>query len=82
MGVGLDWVGVILEKLLNKNLEEICREFVFDPLGMNDTSFDPDFLGKIDWQRCTLWIMEILFIQLVFLMTLFSHFLGWRWNSF
>ena len=36
-GVGLDWVGVILEKLLNKNLEEICREFVFDPLGMNDT---------------------------------------------
>ena len=31
---------------MNKNLEEICREFVFDPLGMNDTSFDPDFLGK------------------------------------
>ncbi len=45
-GVGLDWVGVIIEKLLNKNLEEICREFIFDPLGMNDTSFDPDFLGK------------------------------------
>ena len=42
--VSIDVLGRILEIVENKRLEEILKELIFDPLGMNETSF---FLIKL-----------------------------------
>jgi CubicO group peptidase (beta-lactamase class C family) len=39
-------LGYLLEKLSNKSLEEYCQENIFQPLGMNDTSFDMNALDN------------------------------------
>ncbi len=45
-GVGLDWMGVIIEKVSGQSLNAFIKESIFQPLGMNNSSFDPDDLGK------------------------------------
>jgi CubicO group peptidase (beta-lactamase class C family) len=45
-GVGLDWMGVIIEKISGQSLNAFIKESIFQPLGMNNSSFDPDDLGK------------------------------------
>ena len=40
--VSIDVLGRILEVLEGKRLEDILRELIFDPLGMNETAFSID----------------------------------------
>ncbi|EXK83856.1 beta-lactamase [Fusarium oxysporum f. sp. raphani 54005] len=40
-GVSMDWVGVIIERTYKKSLEEVFREQIFRPLGMNHVTFHP-----------------------------------------
>ena len=37
----MDWVGVIIERTYKKSLEEVFREQIFRPLGMNHVTFHP-----------------------------------------
>ncbi|GIR96294.1 MAG: hypothetical protein CM15mP98_12640 [Paracoccaceae bacterium] len=46
--VSIDVLGRILEVLENKRLEEILKDLIFDPLGMNETSF---FLDQANTER-------------------------------
>lgn len=41
-GVNTDWLGLIVEELRGERLGDVMREHVFQPLGMNDTSFAVD----------------------------------------
>ena len=38
-GVGVDWVGVLIEEVSQKSLEEYFKDHIFDPLNMYDTRF-------------------------------------------
>ncbi|KAM5365654.1 hypothetical protein ACJA88_012390 [Fusarium oxysporum] len=45
-GVSMDWVGVIIERTYKKSLEEVFREHIFRPLGMNHVTFHPSHEDK------------------------------------
>jgi methyl acetate hydrolase len=38
-GIGIDWVGRIVEIVSGRDLEAYFQEYIFRPLGMNDSSF-------------------------------------------
>lgn len=40
-GYGIDWAGVIVERLSGLTLDDYMRRNIWTPLGMNDTSFHP-----------------------------------------
>ncbi len=40
-GTSTDWLGQVVEKVSGKDLETYCREHIFGPLGMADTTFIP-----------------------------------------
>lgn len=39
-GIGIDWLGVLIEKISGKRLEPYFQEHIFGPLGMTDTTFE------------------------------------------
>ena len=39
-GVGIDWLGRVVEKVDGRNIARFCREEIFDPLAMPDTCFE------------------------------------------
>ena len=39
-GTNLDWCGQIVEAITGKRLGDVFKARIFEPLGMNDTSFD------------------------------------------
>jgi methyl acetate hydrolase len=39
-GIGIDWLGQMVEKIDGRRIDRFCREEIFDPLGMNDTRFE------------------------------------------
>ena len=39
-GIGIDWLGQIVEVVDGRRIEAFCREEIFDPLGMPDTNFE------------------------------------------
>lgn len=39
-GIGIDWLGVLIEKLSDLSLQEYMQKNVFEPLEMADTSYD------------------------------------------
>ncbi|MBO9400264.1 serine hydrolase domain-containing protein [Shimia sp. R9_3] len=41
-GPSIDWLGQVVETLDGRRIDQFCREEIFDPLGMNDTAFEPD----------------------------------------
>lgn len=41
-GVGLDWVGLMIQRVDGRTVDRFCREEIFEPLGMVDTVFEPD----------------------------------------
>jgi CubicO group peptidase (beta-lactamase class C family) len=41
-GVGLDWVGLLIQRVDGRTVDRFCREELFEPLGMADTVFEPD----------------------------------------
>ena len=48
-GIGLDWVGRVVERLSGQTLSDYLAEHVLGPLGMNDTSFHlrPDMRSRL-----------------------------------
>lgn len=41
-GVGLDWVGLMIQRVDGRTIDRFCHEEIFEPLGMVDTVFEPD----------------------------------------
>ena len=39
-GIGIDWLGLVVEAASGKRLDAFCREEIFAPLGMVDTDFE------------------------------------------
>ena len=39
-GIGIDWLGRVVEKVDGRRIDQFCREEIFDPLGMPDTRFE------------------------------------------
>ena len=39
-GVGIDWLGRVVEKVDGRSIARFCREEIFDPLAMPDTCFE------------------------------------------
>ncbi|EXF82438.1 beta-lactamase [Colletotrichum fioriniae PJ7] len=46
-GGGLDWAGVVIERLNNTTLGEYMQKNILDPLGMRHTTFHPDSRPEI-----------------------------------
>ncbi len=44
-GPGIDWLGQIVEEVDGRPIDVFCKAEIFDPLGMNDTAFEPDTLA-------------------------------------
>mgnify|MGYP003324964094 CR=1 FL=1 len=45
-GIGVGWIGKIIENLSGQSLNDYMTEKLFKPLSMNDTSFDISTLGE------------------------------------
>lgn len=43
-GLGLDWLGLVVEAVDGRRIDAFCRDELFHPLGMGDTAFEPDAL--------------------------------------
>jgi methyl acetate hydrolase len=41
-GVGIDWLGRVIEKVDGRRIDRFCIEEIFEPLGMLDTRFEVD----------------------------------------
>jgi CubicO group peptidase (beta-lactamase class C family) len=41
-GIGIDWLGQVVEKVDGRSIDRFCREELFVPLRMPDTRFEPD----------------------------------------
>jgi methyl acetate hydrolase len=39
-GIGIDWLGQVVEKIDGRRIDQFCREEIFEPLGMSDTAFE------------------------------------------
>lgn len=39
-GPSTDWLGRVVEEVSGKRIDAYCRDFLFEPLGMNDTVFE------------------------------------------
>lgn len=39
-GIGIDWLGRVVEKVDGRKIDQFCREEIFEPLGMSDTAFE------------------------------------------
>ena len=39
-GMGIDWLGRVVEKVDGRRIDQFCREEIFDPLRMPDTRFE------------------------------------------
>ena len=39
-GIGIDWLGRVVEKIDGRSIDRFCREEIFDPLRMPDTRFE------------------------------------------
>ncbi|KAJ4248777.1 hypothetical protein NW762_012615 [Fusarium torreyae] len=45
-GVSMDWVGVIIERVHGKSLDDVFKADIFQPLGINNVSFHPSKEAK------------------------------------
>jgi methyl acetate hydrolase len=39
-GIGIDWLGRVVEKVDGRRIDQFCREEILEPLGMTDTAFE------------------------------------------
>ena len=39
-GPSIDWLGLVVEKIDGRRIDQFCREEIFAPLGMKDTAFE------------------------------------------
>ncbi|WP_421708793.1 serine hydrolase domain-containing protein [Algihabitans sp.] len=47
-GIGIDWLGQVVEAVDGRSVERFCREEIFEPLGMTNTGFEPN---QVDQDR-------------------------------
>lgn len=40
-GPGIDWLGIMVETIDGRRIDQFCREEIFGPLGMQNTCFEP-----------------------------------------
>lgn len=45
-GPSIDWLGQMVEAVDGRRIDAFCRDEILDPLGMNDTAFEPDALSN------------------------------------
>jgi methyl acetate hydrolase len=52
-GIGIDWLGQVVEKVDGRAIDDFCRDKLFLPLGMQDTSFEvePDMVPRLSSVR-------------------------------
>lgn len=41
-GIGIDWLGMAVEAVDGRRIDDFCRQEIFEPLAMNDTVFELD----------------------------------------
>lgn len=41
-GIGIDWLGMAVEVVDGRRIDDFCRQEIFEPLAMNDTVFELD----------------------------------------
>ena len=41
-GIGIDWLGQVVEAVDGRPIDEFCRAEIFEPLAMTDTTFEPE----------------------------------------
>ena len=41
-GIGIDWLGQVVEAVDGRTIDVFCREEIFEPLGMSSTAFEPE----------------------------------------
>jgi methyl acetate hydrolase len=48
-GIGIDWLGQVVEKVDGRAIDDFCRDEIFLPLGMQDTRFEvePDMAPRL-----------------------------------
>jgi CubicO group peptidase (beta-lactamase class C family) len=48
-GIGIDWLGQVVEKVDGRAIDDFCRDELFQPLGMQDTRFEvePDIAPRL-----------------------------------
>lgn len=48
-GIGIDWLGQVVEKVDGRSIDRFCREEILEPLGMKDTRFEaePDIAPRL-----------------------------------
>jgi CubicO group peptidase (beta-lactamase class C family) len=48
-GIGIDWLGRVVERIDGRTIDRFCREEIFEPLAMKDTRFeaDPDIAPRL-----------------------------------
>lgn len=48
-GIGIDWLGQVVEKVDGRTIDRFCREEILEPLGMKDTRFEaePDIVPRL-----------------------------------
>lgn len=48
-GIGIDWLGQVVEKVDGRTIDDFCRDELFVPLGMQDTRFEaePDMAPRL-----------------------------------
>jgi methyl acetate hydrolase len=39
-GLGVDWLGLVIEAISGENIDQFCRKEIFEPLGMECTGFE------------------------------------------
>ena len=39
-GIGISWLGLVVERIYNQRLGDVMKQQIFDPLGMSDTAFN------------------------------------------
>lgn len=47
-GIGIDWLGQVVEAVDGRRIDAFCREEIFGPLGMVDTDFEADAAAAAD----------------------------------
>jgi methyl acetate hydrolase len=52
-GIGIDWLGQVVEKVDGRAIDDFCRDELFLPLGMQDTRFEvePDMVPRLSSVR-------------------------------
>ena len=51
-GIGIDWLGQVVEAVDGRRIDAFCREEIFEPLGMERTAFELD--GALSADLCDL----------------------------